>query len=167
VRCGLEIIQNDVWKWRGGAKGFQTLMKNRQRRSWKHIVREIVPNSRSDDWEGRCRYRTMSVEWLKVVWRTVMCQHLEPIRRLSPTPNLHFLWPPCIADADIIFLPCGLFPLHFCYLISAAADCMFTILPHIIIIILFVLNQTTQHMTAMQMNRTNKAQRALIVAINA
>jgi len=36
-----------------------------------------------------------------------------------------------------------------------------------IIIILFVLNQTTQHMTAMQMNRTNKAQRALIVALNA
>jgi len=24
-----------------------------------------------------------------------------------------FLWPPCIADADIIFLPCGFFDLFF------------------------------------------------------
>jgi len=39
-------------------------------------------------------------------------------------------------------------------------------LQFIIIIILFVLNQTAQRMTAMQMNRTNKAQRTLIVALN-
>jgi len=40
---------------------------------------------------------------------------------------------PCVADADIIFLPCGFF-LSIFYLfpclISASADWMSTILPH-------------------------------------
>ena len=41
-----------------------------------------------------------------------------------------FLWPPCVADADIIFLPvvCSFF--FFPRLISAVADWMSTILPH-------------------------------------
>ena len=39
------------------------------------------------------------------------------------------LWPPCVADADIIFLPCGFFLRlsFFPPLISVAADWMFTI----------------------------------------
>ena len=42
------------------------------------------------------------------------------------------LWPPCVADADIIFLPCGFFlsSIFFLFfiprLISAAADCSHT-----------------------------------------
>ena len=40
------------------------------------------------------------------------------------------LWPPCVADADIIFLPCGFFlsSIFFYSLISAAADWMSSIL---------------------------------------
>jgi len=45
-----------------------------------------------------------------------------------------FIWPPCVADADIIFLPCGFFLLFIFFfiprLISAVADWMSTILPH-------------------------------------
>jgi len=46
----------------------------------------------------------------------------------------HCLWPPCVADADIIFLPCSLFYLlsFFHRLISAVADWMSTILPHMV-----------------------------------
>ena len=41
------------------------------------------------------------------------------------------LWPPCVADADIIFLPCGFFLSFFIpRLISAVADWMSTILRH-------------------------------------
>jgi len=45
------------------------------------------------------------------------------------------LWPPCVADTDIIFLPCGFFLYIFLFylfprLISAVADWMSTILPH-------------------------------------
>ena len=49
------------------------------------------------------------------------------------------LWPPCVADADIIFLPCDFFlssvflSIFFIpRLISAAADWMPTILPHMV-----------------------------------
>ena len=28
---------------------------------------------------------------------------------IGPASGLDFLWPPCVADADIIFLPCGFF----------------------------------------------------------
>jgi len=44
------------------------------------------------------------------------------------------LWPPCVADADIIFLPCGFifFHLSFPRLISAVADWMSAILPHMV-----------------------------------
>jgi len=43
-----------------------------------------------------------------------------------------YLWPPCVADADIIFLPCYFFLSSFFIsdLISAAADWMSNILPH-------------------------------------
>jgi len=46
-----------------------------------------------------------------------------------------FLWPPCVADADIIFLPCGFFLSFYFFiprLISAVADWMSTILPHMV-----------------------------------
>ena len=46
-----------------------------------------------------------------------------------------FLWPPCVADADIIFLSCfflSFFPLLFPRLISAVADWMSTILLHMV-----------------------------------
>jgi len=48
--------------------------------------------------------------------------------------NVAFLWPPCVADADIISLPCGFFFLlsFFPRLISAVADWMSTILPHMV-----------------------------------
>ena len=47
------------------------------------------------------------------------------------------LWPPCIADADIIFLPCGFYlsicvSIFFPRLIPAAADWMSTILLHMV-----------------------------------
>jgi len=38
-----------------------------------------------------------------------------------------FLWPPCVADANIIFLPCGFFfflSIFFLRLFSAVADWM-------------------------------------------
>ena len=42
-----------------------------------------------------------------------------------------FLWPPWVADADIIFLPCGFFLSFFIpRLISAVGDWMSTTLPH-------------------------------------
>jgi len=45
-----------------------------------------------------------------------------------------FLWPPCIADVDIIFLPCSLFYISsfFPHLISAVVDWMSAILPHMV-----------------------------------
>jgi len=52
-----------------------------------------------------------------------------------------FLWPPCVADADIIFLPCGYFLyllFSFRRLISAVADWVSAILVHIIIIIIIM-----------------------------
>jgi len=43
------------------------------------------------------------------------------------------LWPPCVADTDIIFLPCGFFFLSFSpRLISVVGDWMSTILPHMV-----------------------------------
>jgi len=54
--------------------------------------------------------------------------------------SLSFLWQPCVADADIIFLPCGFVSFFylsssiffFPRLISAATDWMSTILPHMV-----------------------------------
>ena len=57
---------------------------------------------------------------------------------IGPHSSSFFLWPPCVADADIIFLPCGFFLSSIFYLffiprlISAAADWMSTILPHMV-----------------------------------
>ena len=51
--------------------------------------------------------------------------------RLQNRNNL--LWPPCVADADIIFLSCGFFYLLTFFiprLFAAVADWMSTILPH-------------------------------------
>jgi len=36
------------------------------------------------------------------------------VLRIVPEVYYNFLWPPCVADADIIFLPCGFF-----YLLSS------------------------------------------------
>jgi len=51
--------------------------------------------------------------------------------------RLHlFLWPPCVIGQAIIFLPCGFYLLSsssfFPRLISASADWMSTILPHMV-----------------------------------
>ena len=48
--------------------------------------------------------------------------------------DIQWLWPPCVADADIIFLPSGFFfyLTFFPRLIPAVADWMSTILPHIV-----------------------------------
>jgi len=50
--------------------------------------------------------------------------------------ELFLLWPPCVADADIIFLSCGFFYLlslsFFPCLISAVADWMSAILAHMV-----------------------------------
>jgi len=38
-------------------------------------------------------------------------RHLSNTTELSICgSNAALLWPPCVADADIIFLPCGFFP---------------------------------------------------------
>jgi len=50
-------------------------------------------------------------------------------------PDLFLLWPPCVADADIIFLPCGYYLLlsfFFPRLISAIADWMSAIFRHMV-----------------------------------
>ena len=46
--------------------------------------------------------------------------------------NCNFLWPPCIADADMTFLPCDFSLSFFPRLISAVADWMSTILRHMV-----------------------------------
>jgi len=44
--------------------------------------------------------------------------------------NYCWLWPPCTADADVIFLLCFFF--FFSQLISAVTEWMSTILPHMV-----------------------------------
>ena len=55
---------------------------------------------------------------------------------LADASGCSCLWPPCVAGADIIFLPCGYFFLSssffFPRLISAVADWMSTILLHMV-----------------------------------
>ena len=54
----------------------------------------------------------------------------DSVHYASPTS---LLWPPCIADADIIFCPVvSFFVLFIPRLISAIADWMFTILLHMV-----------------------------------
>jgi len=58
--------------------------------------------------------------------------------------DIIFLWPPCVADVEIIFLPCGFFYLSsffFPRLISAVADWMSTILLHMVQKYIFALVQ--------------------------
>ena len=79
-----------------------------------------------------------------------ICAHV--LRRKADTLNTNlassfrpllvghsYLWPPCVADADILFLPCGFFLSSIFFylffiprLISAAADWMSTILLHMV-----------------------------------
>jgi len=49
-------------------------------------------------------------------------QDSSPAHRALET--ISFLWPPCVADADIMFLPCGFFFFFFPRLISVVADWM-------------------------------------------
>jgi len=63
----------------------------------------------------------------------------EPFYKRSPkkySDDRTFLWPPCVADADIIFLPCGFFFFFFLFffpcLISAIGYWMSTILPDMV-----------------------------------
>jgi len=54
---------------------------------------------------------------------------------MSATNKSLLLWPPCVADAHIIFLPCGFYLLSssfFPRLISAVADWVSPILAHIV-----------------------------------
>jgi len=57
-------------------------------------------------------------------------------RRLKVLKTAQFLWPPCVADADIIFSSCGFFyrlsSSLFPRLISAVADWMSTNLAHMV-----------------------------------
>jgi len=63
--------------------------------------------------------------------------HTE-VRGQHKQPSLDhqsFLWPPFVADADIISLSCFFFLLYFSFfprLISAVADWMFTLLLHMV-----------------------------------
>jgi len=63
---------------------------------------------------------------------------LSQLRRVVfGTISVCLLWPPCVADADIIFLPCGFFFFYvlsssFPRLNSAVADGMSTVLPHMV-----------------------------------
>jgi len=57
--------------------------------------------------------------------------------RLQPSWIFYFLWPPCVADADTIFLPCGfflssIFLFFIPRLTSAVGDWMSTILRHMV-----------------------------------
>jgi len=51
--------------------------------------------------------------------------------KLKQLKSPGLLWPPCVADADIIFLPCD-FYFFLPRLISAVGDWMSTILPHMV-----------------------------------
>ena len=65
-----------------------------------------------------------------------MCSQSPPVQLTSsPVPHdcqNHSLWPPCVADADIIFLPCGFYLSSFFLAISFITDWMSTILPHMV-----------------------------------
>jgi len=53
----------------------------------------------------------------------------------TPSPSTPLLWPPCAAEADVIFSYCDFFfllSISFPPLISAVADWMSTILPHMV-----------------------------------
>ena len=60
----------------------------------------------------------------------VCCFTATTVTVWEPFKNL--LWLPCVADADIIFLPCGLFLRFFPRVISAVADWMSAILLHMV-----------------------------------
>ena len=53
--------------------------------------------------------------------------HLNPF---CCTTVITCLWPPCIADADIIFVRCGFFFFFITHLISTVTDWIPTIFPH-------------------------------------
>jgi len=62
-----------------------------------------------------------------------MCDCIRQWHQSYSKSYLISLWPPCVADADIIFLPCGFFPsIFFPRLISAVEDWMSTILPYMV-----------------------------------
>ena len=76
--------------------------------------------------DNPCRLKCQSNPWIMEFAVLYMQHYLYKIW-------CSLLWPPCLADADIIFLSCGFFYLlFFPRLISAAADWMSTILPHMV-----------------------------------
>ena len=101
---------------------------------------KIYNTGSSQNWNiGRIMYSVVSCYWYCFFskWAqnfqktaSVYTCNMYVIYRLS-----WFLWPPCVADADIIFLPCGFFfPSSFFFprLISAVAHWMSAILPHMV-----------------------------------
>ena len=75
---------------------------------------------------SRCRlFRTKDT-----VQRNVTCTYVTLQYKQRYELSRSLLWPPCTADADIIFCYCGYFLLGFPRLISAVGDWMSTILPH-------------------------------------
>ena len=81
-------------------------------------------------------YYTLSKLSLKHTQHSITCRPLTRNQTYKWSIDMHHgsLWPPCVADADIIFLPCSFYLLSsFLFLlISAAADWMSTILPHMV-----------------------------------
>jgi len=75
-----------------------------------------------------CTERNWSVPFMKLI----SFQHNVVLLFRSTLAS--FLWPLCIADADIIFLPCSFFlsTILFPRLFSAVADWMSTVLPHVV-----------------------------------
>jgi len=81
--------------------------------------------------------KRMFWSWLFMVQMSLCClaASVKVLKETQCSENspLASLWPPCIADADIIFLPCGLFFLSFFpRLISAVTEWMSTILLHMV-----------------------------------
>jgi len=81
-----------------------------------HVLQPLLPNRRTDTHFLRERRHHFQL--------FCKCNFITDCNFIA-----RLLWPPCVADAGIIFLPCGFFLLmsSFPRLISAAADWMSTI----------------------------------------
>jgi len=81
--------------------------------------------------DGTCRYSIPGLFMLQANSVNISLKHAASVLVLDMHTGA-FLWPPCVADVDIIFLPCGFYlsSSFFPRLISAVADWMSTILPH-------------------------------------
>jgi len=117
-----------VGRRRRRRRGVQRVLRRRRRRL-RRIRRVRRPTAGGERREHVTHRRAI---------RTTLQSHQHPHRyqhRSIQTAafNPPHLWPPCVADADIIFSSYGFLYLSsflFPRLISAIADCMPTILPH-------------------------------------